>query len=154
MSQPRSLNATVGAITRRALGRRQSQLAAVLSDWAMIVGPELATKAVPQRLRSARSDGGAELTLRVDPADALELQHESPRLMNRLNAHFGYGAIARIKLVQGRSRRSRPAPTQRPLTAAEERDVAALLQRVGPPALRQRLDALSRAVLGRRGPAE
>ena len=116
----------------------------------MIAGPELATKAVPQRLRSARSDGGAELTLRVDPADALELQHESPRLMDRLNAHFGYRAIARIKLVQGRSRHRPAAPPQRPLTAAEERDVAALVQRIGQPVLRQRLDALSRAVLGRR----
>ncbi len=150
MSQPRTLNAAVAAITRQALGRRRSQLASVLSDWPMIAGPELAAKAVPQRLRSGRSDAGAELTLRVDPADALELQHESPRLMDRLNAHFGFRAIARITLVQGRIRRPPAALPPRALTAEEEGDVAALLRPVDRPALRQRLDALSRAVLGRR----
>ena len=110
----------------------------------------MAAKAVPQRLRAARSDGGAELTLRVDPADALELQHESPQLMDRLNAHFGFRAIARITLMQGRIRRPPAARTPRTLTAEEERDVAALLQPIDRPALRRRLDALSRAVLGRR----
>ncbi len=150
MSQPRTLNAAVAAITRQALGRRRSQLASVVSDWPMIAGPDLAAKAVPQRLRSAGSDGGAELTLRVDPADALELQHESPRLVDRLNAHFGFRAIARITLVQGRIRRPPAALPPRALTAEEEREVAVLLQPVDRPALRQRLDALSRAVLGRR----
>ena len=152
MSQPRTLGGAVAAIARLALGRRQSQLAAVLADWPMIAGPDLAAKASPQHLRLVRSDAGGELTLRVEPADALELQHESPRLIERLNMHFGFHAIARIKLVQGRLRRPVAVPLQRPLTPEEEDDVALMLQGVAQPALRQRLDALGRAVLGRRKP--
>ncbi|MCB9946976.1 MAG: DUF721 domain-containing protein [Rhodospirillaceae bacterium] len=149
MSQPRTLHRAVGAITRQALGRRRTQLAALLAQWPLIAGPELAAKAVPQRMAPARpgTDGG-ELTLRVDPADALELQHEGPRLIERLNGHFGFRAVGRIRLVPGRISRPRAATPVRPLTAEQEARLDATLAGIDQPELRERLDALGRAVLG------
>ena len=132
MSQSQTLHRAVGSVTRRALGRKRSQLAALLADWPLIVGPELSAKAVPQRLAPARSgDGGGELTLRVDPADALELQHEGPRLIERLNGHFGFRAVARIKLVPGHLARPHATAPVRTLTAAEEGRLADTLAERG-----------------------
>jgi hypothetical protein len=35
------------------------------------------------------------------PGFALELNYEAPRLVERVNGYFGYGAISSIKVVQG-----------------------------------------------------
>jgi len=45
----------------------------------------------------ARDDqDGAVLEIRVEGAAALELQHSEPRVIERINAHFGYAAIRRL----------------------------------------------------------
>ncbi|MFP4126951.1 MAG: DciA family protein, partial [Alphaproteobacteria bacterium] len=57
----------------------------LLTDWASIVGPDLARDTVPMKLdRRSRA-----LTLKVRPSAALAVQHEEPRLLERINAFFG-----------------------------------------------------------------
>ena len=98
----RPLAASLGGITRAALGKKGFALAQLLSDWESIVGPSLAATAAPIRLVKARDDqDGAVLEIRAEGAAALELQHSEPRVIERINAHFGYAAIRRLKLRQG-----------------------------------------------------
>jgi hypothetical protein len=70
-------------------------LARLKSQWAAIVGPELAAVTWPESL--AR---GGTLKLRVTPAKALELQHRSPLVIERVNLFFGRQAVTRMVIVQ------------------------------------------------------
>lgn len=163
MSRPRQLGSLVGPVTRAALGRKASALGALLADWSTVVGPETAAIALPEKLafpKDRQASGARErqdsatLTLRVDPSRALELQHDLPRLVERINGHFGYRAIDRIKLVQGKPAAT-PAPRKPPPPApADEAAIDGLVEGIGDDDLKQRLAALGRALWSRTAEAK
>ncbi|MGQ0677093.1 MAG: DUF721 domain-containing protein [Rhodospirillales bacterium] len=160
-SRMRPLAATLPAVTRAALGKRGMALAALLSEWEAIMGPALAGATQPIRLVRARAQGhetaedsGAVLELRAWGAAAVEVQHLEPRLIERINAHFGYRAVKRLKLRQGppagaRLRQDSAVPPIRPPGAAEERALFRQLEGVGDESLRDALAGLGRAVAGK-----
>jgi hypothetical protein len=67
--------------------------------WAEIVGAEVARVARPVKLQNDRE--GAILTLKCEPGSTVLIQHETRRLIQRLNAYLGSNRIARLKLVAG-----------------------------------------------------
>lgn len=88
------------------------------------------------------------LHVRVAGAFALELQHLEPVVIERINAHFGHAAVARLKLTQGlpaRMVKTRRRP--KPLGAAAETALAATVERIGDDRLKQALARLGRAIL-------
>ena len=52
--------------------------------------------------RPARCQGrpGATLVLRVDGARALDVQYKAGQIIERINAYFGYAAVAQLRIVQ------------------------------------------------------
>jgi len=146
----RPLAAALPKVTGAALGKRGFALAALLAEWEAIVGPGLAAACVPLRLAKARDPGdGAVLEIRVEGPAALELQHNEPRVIERINAHFGYNAVQRLKLRQGPvGTPSRAVPTIRRIGAAEERALFRQLEGVGDDSLRDALAGLGRVVIG------
>lgn len=83
--------------------------AAILTEWGAIAGTELAAYTMPERLKWPRRDltqddaghqKGATLILRVSGARALEVDHMRPRIIERINASFGYRAVSEIRLIQ------------------------------------------------------
>lgn len=78
----------------------------LIADWPLIVGPALARTCHPVRLDRRQPPS---LHLRVNGSAALEVQHMSPQIIERINQHFGFAAIARLKLVQAPAERRRPA---------------------------------------------
>lgn len=91
----------------------------MLARWAEIVGPVYARWSVPESLRPARgrAPAGGVLTVRVEGAFALQLQHLAPQLIDRVNRLLGAGTVGRLRLVQGevapagvRRQPARPAP--------------------------------------------
>lgn len=151
----RPLSAALPGITRAALGKKGFALAQLLTDWDSIVGPTLAAATAPMRLIRARApEDGAVLEVRVEGAAAVELQHSEPRVIERINAHFGYAAIRRLKLRQGPVGAGAPGavPTIRRIGVAEERSLFRQLEGVGDDSLRDALAGLGRAVIGSRRP--
>lgn len=147
----RALAADLPAVTRTALLRRGFAAARVVSDWPEIVGPALADGSLPERLIRDRHGDGATLVIRVRPAAALELQHWTPQVIERINSRFGFRAVTRLKLMQGPvSPRHRPPP-HRPqaLDPAVERQLDAALAPLCDDTVREALRRLGRAVLGR-----
>lgn len=89
----------VTGVARPVFARYGFAVAAILTDWRAIVGVPLADHTQPERLAFAkgqRRDG--TLHLRVESAWALEVQHLSHRIVERINGHFGFRAVARIAL--------------------------------------------------------
>ncbi len=153
MSQPRSLASLLPRLARGATAEK-GPLPALIGAWEAVVGADWARRAVPEALSFPRGRrDGATLRLRVDPADAILMQHDAPALIARVNAYFGYAAVARLALVQRpldrRGAVARRPP--RPLSAAEETAIADMLAGVDDPAWRARLASLGRAVYARSG---
>ena len=124
----------IRAYTARALDpsarARGFATTALLSEWPAIVGAELAEFAVPDRLvwprqhehgeevtpkRAWRAEG-AILVLRVEGPRAIEVQHRSGAILERVNTYFGYRAVAEMRILQApvtrKARRSASPPAQ------------------------------------------
>jgi hypothetical protein len=147
----RALAGEVPRIAAPVLGKRGFAGAQLVAEWASVVGPALADKISPDRLnfpRGERRDG--TLRLRVAAGMALDVQHCSPLILERINGFFGYRAVARLVLVQGPPVRSpRPAPPRpRPLTAAERAALDHRLAAIAAPELREALRRLGESVIG------
>ncbi|TGE00125.1 DUF721 domain-containing protein [Methylobacterium nonmethylotrophicum] len=132
----------------------------ILASWAEIVGERLARACQPEKLEWPRRRGGTRerpepgtLTVRVEGAFALELQHLVPLVIERINRHYGWACVGRIRLRQDRvaqARRRSPAPP--PLDPVRRGEVALAVSTVSEAALRDALDRLGLAVLGAQRP--
>jgi hypothetical protein len=159
--RPTALADLVSGQLKPALRRRGFASADLFLHWADIVGPTFAGATRPERLSWPKrlEDGGEEgfapavLTVACEGARALLLQHEAPRLVERLNAFLGYGAIGRLRIVQKpvpRLERPRGRPAA-PLGAGAEARLSRILDGIDDPELRAVLEKLGRGVLsGRR----
>lgn len=152
---PKTLGHQAGKITRPIFGARGLSDGAIVNDWANIVGELLARHSAPQRVvcRQGRKDGGV-LHLRIDSGGlAMEIQHLTPVLIERINGYFGFRAIDALKIIQG-PLPERPDDSDAPaygLNEDENRRLMDDLQGVDDPELQDALAALGRAVRGRDG---
>ena len=101
---PRPVGALVPALTRAAFKARAPGVASVLADWATIVGPRLAAETTPRRLSAGM------LTLACSGPLAMELQHQSGPLMERINGYFGSVIVKGLRFVQDVTPKPAPAP--------------------------------------------
>lgn len=72
----------------------------LLTHWAEIAGPETAGISRPVEVSYGRGGLGATLTLLTTGAQAPMLEMQLPRLLDKVNACYGYRAIARIRITQ------------------------------------------------------
>jgi hypothetical protein len=147
----RAIAAEIPRIAATALGKRGFGEAQLVTQWEAVMGPELAAKLAPDRLNFARGErAGGTLRLRVASAFATEAQHLEPVLIERINSFFGYGAVARIVLVQGPPIQAdcQAAPPPRPLSDAERADLAQRVATVPEGDLRDALARLGASVIG------
>lgn len=100
---PKALAQALPAITKRILGKRGLAEGSLISDWNSIVGEQVASRCIPKQLAFKRSSERREgtLTLRVESGFATELVYLEQQLLERINAHFGYRAVAKLKFLQG-----------------------------------------------------
>ena len=120
----------------------------LVTRWADIAGRDIAAHSEPLKMQWPRPVEGqpqepATLVLRVEGPMALEIQHSSDVILQRVNRFFGWSAVGRLALRQAPlSRRDRPAPPRAPdpkavakvaetLSAVEDEDLRAALARLG-----------------------
>jgi hypothetical protein len=120
----------------------------LVTRWAEIAGPEIAAYSEPLKMQWPRPVEGqpqepATLVLRVEGPMALEVQHSSDVILQRVNRFFGWSAVGRLALRQAPlSRRERPKPARAPdptavaeiaetLSAVDDEELRAALARLG-----------------------
>jgi hypothetical protein len=120
----------------------------LVTRWAEIAGADVAAHSEPLKLQWPRPVEGqpqepATLILRVEGPMALEIQHKSDVILERVNRFLGWSAVGRLALRNAPlSRRQRPAAPSPPdprevesvaqtLTAIEDEDLRAALARLG-----------------------
>jgi len=72
----------------------------LLTHWAEIAGRDLAALCRPVKISYAQGGLGATLTVLASGAAAPLVQMQLPALKERVNACYGYAAIARIQVTQ------------------------------------------------------
>src|SRR5215471_14668436 len=131
----------------------------LVTRWADIVGAEIAAHSEPEKIQWSRPADGhtpepGTLLLRVEGPTAIEIQHLSGVILERVNRFFGWRAIGKIVLRQAPlARRARPARPEAPTAEATSR-VAATLTEIADEDLRQALARLGAAVASYRRPAQ
>ncbi len=90
----RGLAELVPGLTRAAYKKKSPSGALLMSEWATIVGPRLASETEPRRL------SGTQLTIACSGPVAMELTHLSATLIERINTHAGRRVVERLRFVQ------------------------------------------------------
>jgi hypothetical protein len=136
----RSLGALLPGIMKPSFRKRPAALAQILLDWDLLVGPSIARLTRPRKIFSGT------LTIACDSPTAMELQHQSPMLIERINTGVGRAVVQRLRFVplaQGPAPARRPPPPDPRLAEMARERVA----RLPPGELRDSLERLGRAVL-------
>jgi len=159
----KAVGSMVPSLTRKAFERFGFSTAALLTDWAGIVGKDLARYTSPDRLKWPRgghgSDGetsgperqGATLILRVDLGRGIDVQYRARQIIERINAHFGYRAIAELRIIQAPVEGALPPmPEARPARRAFDRaSTAPLVAAVADDGLRAALEKMQAGLTSR-----
>jgi len=145
------LSLMLGDVFSAAYAKQGFAARELVTRWAEIAGPEIAAHAEPLKIQWPRPVEGqpqepATLVLRVDGPMALEIQHSSDVILQRVNRFFGWNAVGRLALRQGplsRRTKPRPPPPPDPKIVAE---VAQTLSAIEDDGLRDALARLGAAI--------
>jgi hypothetical protein len=145
-----SLDKHFRRLTRKAFEAHGFAHGELIANWPAVVGDDIARQCQPDRLKWPRqrdgkkSQEGATLVLRCDPAAGLALAHDTDRIAERVNAFYGYRAVADIKIRQAHNWQPKHPDPRRPGDAPAEvvDKVNESVQRVADEPLRQALSRL------------
>ena len=156
MSKPHPISAKplsvlLGDVFSDAYARQGFAARELVTRWAEIAGPEIAAHAEPLKIQWPRPVEGqpqepATLVLRVDGPMALEIQHASDIILERVNRFFGRSAVGRLALRQGPLSRRQPPSASRAPDAKEVAEVAETLSSVDDEGLRAALARLGASI--------
>lgn len=152
-SFPRPLSELLGATLSDALKSQGFASAEILARWADIAGPEVAAHSEPMKINWPRASRAGEetpepatLVLRVEGPAALEIQHLSAVILERVNRFFGWQAIGRIALRQAPLRRRKAPKVPPPPDPAVAARIAEGMPEIKDDDLRQALARLGAAI--------
>jgi len=123
----------------------------IVTHWPEIVGPEIADHCEPMRMiwpRAVHEDDPepATLVLRVEGPVALEIQHLSGVILEKVNRFFGWRAVGRIQIRQAPLRRQAKKAAPPAPDPAEVARLAADMRDIGDEGLRDALARLGASV--------
>jgi hypothetical protein len=159
----RPLRDLLGKVVGDAFTRQGFASAELVTRWREIAGIEIAAVSEPIKIQwpraspsfpapaSAGSEWGqaaGTLVLRVEGPAAIEIQHLTQVICERVNRFLGWRAIERIALRQAPLRNAAPKPRRQPDAAAAAR-LAANLPEIADDDLRAALARLGAAVKAR-----
>jgi hypothetical protein len=90
-------------LTKQPVGKRGFAEVSLITHWPEIVGTAQALGSVPLKIAFPRDErAGGVLHVRVATGGlATEFHHRKELIIARINGHFGYGAVAELRITQG-----------------------------------------------------
>jgi hypothetical protein len=155
------LQALVDGCLEPSLKAKGFASSAIHLHWAEIVGAALAPWSEPITMKwpvtppgadQSLPKAGAALTIKVEGAFALDIQHQAPQIMERVNSFFGWRCVERIIIKQGAVRKLAP-PQKKPrktLTVKSSQDLDTMLEKIDDPILKATLARLGVGVMSRK----
>ena len=74
----------------------------LLKNWENIVPKKYISLISPIKIKPNSQKEGGHLVLKVDPTIAFAVEHEKEKIIKKINAFFGYQAIVKLELIQGK----------------------------------------------------
>ncbi len=149
-SYPRPLAAFLHKTLGNAFARQGFASAELVTRWSEIVGAEIAAHSEPEKIQWPRTVVGrppepGTLVLRVEGPTAVEIQHLSGIVLERVNRFFGWQAVGGLRLRQAPlARRTTSQPPALDREAAAR--IAAGLSGIADDKLRDALARLGAAI--------
>ena len=149
-SRPRALSELLHKTLSEAFAKRGFASSEIITRWSDIVGPEIAQHSQPEKIQWPRPMHGetrepATLVLRVEGPVAVEIQHLSPVVLERVNRFFGWHVVGQLRLRQAPLRRAKRTPAGAANAQLAER-IAGELGEVRSAELRDALARLGAAI--------
>ena len=94
-TKPKIISSISLKITDKIFKKRGFKESKIITDWAEIVGKEISDLTLPIGLSKNRN-----LKILCNSAFALELQHMTPKIIDRINLTMGYKAVENIQIFQ------------------------------------------------------
>ena len=146
----RPLSDLAGACLSETFRRQGFASSEIVTRWAEIAGPDIAEHSQPLKIQWPRGEpdagGTAILVLRVEGPAAIEIQHLSGIILERVNRFFGWPAVGRLALRQAPLARRTGKAARQPPDPAVTAEVAARLPDTMDGDLRQALARLGAAI--------
>lgn len=142
-------------LTKQPLGKRGFAEVSLITHWPEIVGEAQALGSVPLKIAFPREErSGGTLHVRVSTGGlATEFQYRKELIVSRINGHFGYSAVADLRITQGHipprppKQKAAPPPV---LPPEQERDLQERLAGVEDDEMREALARLGRRLAARK----
>ncbi len=143
---------------RKAGETRGFAVTRVLTHWTEIVGQETASICKPVDVKYGRQGFGATLTVLTTGAQAPMLEMQKERLREKVNAAYGYNAIARLRITQtaptgfseGQAQfQAAPTKPKAPPNPAVQKEANSMASPVQDAGLRDALEQLANNVLSK-----
>jgi len=96
IQRAKHLSVSIRGLTAKIYGKRGFPKTSIITNWAEIVGPELAGTTIPERLTNRGT-----LQIRVSGPQATELAHMETQILERLATFYGYKAAHKLSFIQG-----------------------------------------------------
>ena len=130
-SYPRPLKDLLHKTLTDAFAKQGFASTELVTRWSEIVGAEIATHSEPEKIQWSRPHDGqtpepGTLVLRVEGPTAIEIQHLSGVVLERVNRFFGWQAVGSLRLRQAPLGRKVPKPHPSPDPAATAQIAAGL----------------------------
>jgi hypothetical protein len=140
----------VGKVVGETFARQGFASAELVTRWPEIAGAEISAHSEPLKIQWTRPADGQErepgtLVLRVEGPAAIEIQHLSGVICERVNRFLGWRAVARLSLRQA-PLRGQPRKAFRAADPAAAAQIAETLPDVGDEDLKAALARLGAAV--------
>lgn len=145
------LSALLDDVFAQAFAKQGFASREIVTRWSEIAGPHIGACSEPLKIQWPKPVEGqptppATLILRVDGPMALEIQHSSTIILERINRFFGWNAIGKLAIRQGPLSRPRQVKHPVPPPAEEVARIARTLNAVEDAGLRDALARLGAAV--------
>lgn len=93
---------TIIPLAKQLLGKNGFMQIELISNWEEIVGEKLAEYVLPQKISFVKDErvGGTLVLLVLSGAFAMEVESKKLKILQKVNAFFGYEALNKIKIIQ------------------------------------------------------
>jgi hypothetical protein len=155
LNRAAGLAEALGRALDPALKRRGFANEDLLRHWRAIAPPPYNLVTRPVKLSWPKRTPGADgaiLHVSCHPGHSLMLQHEGPRLMQAVNAYFGYVLVAEVRLSSEPFLLvAEPVPAPKPdLSPARAATLASSVGKIADEGLRAALQSLGRNLMGKK----
>lgn len=125
-----SLSQTLLPLAQNILGKNGFVETDIITNWAEIIGEQLAAYTAPQKIdfpRNKKNDGCLHLAV-PSGAFAVEIQHREKYILQKINTYFGYRAVSSLKIIQNNElsipavRNSKSSSKPQPVLSEEEKE--------------------------------